>query len=90
MKIRHAYITALAAVIMGLGAGSLHWLAKPLIPVGPCQGAMICLSRYARPGLALDDVLVGLVAMVIGAAFIQVALFARDRRASRSVHAPAG
>ena len=60
MKIRHPYITALAVVIMGLGASCWHWLAKPLIPGGPCQGRRISLSR--RVGIVSPAAATGVAA----------------------------
>jgi hypothetical protein len=90
MTVYRPLLTGLAAALVGVAAGAWHWYAKPLVAIGPCQGAMICISHSVRPGLGVDDALVGLVAAIVAAVIAQIVLRLFDRRARRAAHTSSG
>jgi hypothetical protein len=90
MRIHRPLQTAYLALLAGFGMGFAHWYAKPLVPVGPCQDVMNCIARYVRPGVGVDDLLIGLAAAAATAVVIQIGLLLFDPTARRREQAPRG
>jgi hypothetical protein len=90
VRIHRPLQTAYLALLAGFGVGFAHWYAKPLVAVGPCQDVMNCIARYVRPGVGMDDVLIGLAAAAATAVVIQIGLFLLDPTVRRREQAPRG